>query len=45
MKVTEGMESAPRNFEFVENRRQCLTHDILRDEEMPTAIQKEPFVF
>jgi len=36
--MAEGVESAPRNLEFVEDRRECLTHDIFRDEVMPPIV-------
>ena len=43
--MAEGVESAPQNFEFVEDRRERLPHDILRDEVMPPIVEKEPFAF
>jgi len=41
--MAEGVESAPRNFEFVENRHERLPHDIFRDEVMPPIVQSSPW--
>ena len=38
--VTESVEPTARNLERVEDRHECLSHDIFRDEEFPARIEK-----
>src|SRR5215469_3884212 len=40
--MSKRMESAVRDFQLVEDRRQSLTYNVLSDEKVTTAIQEEP---